>query len=62
MSKFNDTYLKPALESLTGNAEFFVKKSHSTINRLNAESDSITKKQPLIYPINKILAQDINTR
>lgn len=44
MSKFNDTYLKPALESLTGNAEFFVKKSHSTINRLNAESDSITKK------------------
>jgi len=44
MSKFNDAYLKPVLENLKSNADFFVKKSDSAISRINAESDSITKK------------------
>ena len=44
MSKFNDAYLKPVLENLKNNADFFVKKSDSAIGRINAESDSITKK------------------
>jgi len=44
MGKFNDTYLKPALDSLKANADSIIKSADSVTNRVNAESVSITDK------------------
>ena len=44
MSKFNDSYLKPALDSLKANADSIIKSADSVTNRVNAESVSITDK------------------
>lgn len=44
MAKFNDSYLKPALDSLKANAESIIKSADSVTNRVNVESVSITDK------------------
>jgi arsenate reductase-like glutaredoxin family protein len=44
MSRYNDTYLKPALSSLKANAESFINSADSATKRVNAESVSITDK------------------
>lgn len=44
MSKFNDSYLKPALGNLKANADSIINSAESVTNRVNAESVSITDK------------------
>ena len=44
MTKFNSTYLNPALKSLEANAESWVKNAESTTIRRNADSSSIANK------------------
>ena len=44
MGKFNDAYLKPALDSLKAHADSIIKSADSVTNRVNAESVSITDK------------------
>lgn len=41
MAKFNDTYLRPALDSLKGNAESIIERANSLTGRVNAESNKI---------------------
>lgn len=44
MGKFNDSYLKPALDSLEGSAESHLNSANSIINRVNAESAAVRDK------------------
>lgn len=44
MGKFNDLYLKPALDSLQGSAENLLDSADSVTNRVNAESDAVRDK------------------
>jgi len=44
MGKFNDSYLKPALDSLEGSAESHLNSANSITNRVNAESDAVRDK------------------
>jgi len=44
MGKFNDSYLKPALNSLQGSAESLLDSANSVTNRVNAESDAVRDK------------------
>jgi len=44
MGKFNDSYLKPALNSLQGSAESILDRANSATNRVNAESDALRDK------------------
>jgi len=44
MAKFNDTYLRPALDSLKGNAESIIESANSLTGRVNAESNKINNK------------------
>jgi len=44
MGKFNDRYLRPALDSLEGSAESLLGSANSVTNRINAESDAVRDK------------------
>jgi hypothetical protein len=62
MARFNDSYLKPALDGLKESAGSILDNTNSITDRINAESDAVRNKSQADLSFKRNVSFDFNWR